>query len=293
MNDAVEGCQTEGVGRRFWGWALAIALLSIVTSCGRATRHNDLDAPPGLEPSPYSLWLSAARVDVNTPAELVAALVNHDGVDATFGVFATIDRWDGRVWRPYRELLMCLNGWNCDDPSAVGGALSIPDGGLTAKPGSVGSPQRFTTEGLSRGWYRITQHANEDIVAQAIFEVAVDAAPIAPLDPIDQPAISVTPIVVSPEGATVELGPLVPSTNGTSRDDVAQAVEGMEELVAVEQWDGVAWQSVGTITLHSSLVDELVRNADVPALTVGEYRFVRSGPNGSHSGRFWVADLGT
>jgi hypothetical protein len=292
MNDSVEECQTDGVGRRLWGCAIAITVLLMATSCGRAAR-DDLDAPPALEPSPYSLWLSAERVNVNQPTELVAALVNHDGVDATFGVFATIDRWDGRVWRPYRELLMCLSGWNCgDDPQRVGGDIAITDIGLSAKQGSVGTPQRFTTEGLSRGWYRITQHAHEDIVARAIFEVATDADPLAPLDPTDQPAISVTPVVVSPEGATVELGPLLPSTGGTTRDDVEHAVEGMEEVISVEQWDGEAWHPVGAITLHSSLVDELVRDADVPALTAGEYRFVRGGPNGSHSGRFWVADLG-
>jgi hypothetical protein len=265
----------------------------MATSCGRDA-GNDLDAPPGLEPSPYSLWLSAQRVNVDEPAELVAALVNHDGIDARFGVFATIDRWDGKAWRPHRELLMCLNGWNCgDDPRRVGGDISMADIELTAKQGTVGVPQRFTTEGLSRGWYRITQHANDDIVAQAIFEVALDADPVAPLDPTDQPAISVTPVVVSPEGSTVELGALLPATDGApAREDVARSVEGMEEVVSVEQWDGRDWQQVGTVTLHSSLVDVLLRNADVPALTIGEYRFVRTGPNGSHSGRFWVADLG-
>jgi hypothetical protein len=164
---------------------------------------------------------------------------------------------------------------------------------LTAKQGTIGVPQRFTTEGLSRGWYRITQHANEDIVAQAIFEVALDADPVAPLDPTDQPAISVTPVVVSSEGSTVELGALLPATDGApTREEIERSVEGMGEVVSVEQWDGREWHQVGTVTLHSSLVDELLRNVDVPALTIGEYRFVRAGPNGSHSGRFWVADLG-
>ena len=40
--------------------------------------------PPAPADAPFSLWLSAERVPEG-PAELVAILVNHEGVDATFG----------------------------------------------------------------------------------------------------------------------------------------------------------------------------------------------------------------
>ena len=226
------------------------------------------------------------------PAELVIGLLNHDGLDAVFGAFATIDRWDDREWRPYRELLLCVDAWNCgDDPRRIGGDVAMPDIGLTAQQGSIGIPQRFTTGGLTRGWYRVTQYANDGTVARAVFEVAIDADRPAPLDATNQPAISVTPFVVSPQGARLELGTFLATTGSASRDNVEQAVEGLEEVVSVDRWGGHTWHSVRTIALGKSAVDMLIRITDVPALIAREYRLVRAGPNGSHSGRFWVADL--
>jgi hypothetical protein len=276
-----------------WFRILAIAAMLMAASCGDSAR-SELGMPPPVEPASYSLWLSASRVKAGDPVELVAALVNHDGTDATFGAFATIDRWDGKHWRPHRELLMCLNGWSCSgNPAAPGGPQNVPDVGLTAKQGTVGSPQRFTTQGLAPGWYRIGQRANEGIVAYAIFEIAPDALTIAPLDATDMPALSIIPVVASRDGAPIELSTLLPPREGSrSRTDLEEAVEGMDEIVTIEQWDGSAWQLIGEIALLDADGDPLIRRAELPPLPEGEYRLVRDGPNGAYAGRFWIAELG-
>src|SRR5215211_3643071 len=74
---------------------------------------SEQGGPPPLEPAPISLWLSASRVTDKEPTELVAVLVNHNGPNATFGVAAQIDRWDGESWVPHRVVETCLNYWFC------------------------------------------------------------------------------------------------------------------------------------------------------------------------------------
>ncbi len=247
-----------------------------------------VDAPPALPASPFSLWLSAKRVPMG-PVELVALLVNHDGSDATFGVLARIDRWDGSQWVPYGELVMCMDHWHCTARVQLPGEIeSVPDLGLSAEPGRPGPVERFTTEGLDVGWYRISQEANEGVVAAAILEVAEGALAPAPLVSIDAPAISVTPALVSPDGAEIYLYPLIPAPTGAqSREDVLEATRGLAEVARIERWNGSTWEAAGEIQLNEA-EDNLARSAQLPPLPEGEYRLVREGPEGPHIGHFWV-----
>jgi hypothetical protein len=250
-----------------------------------------LAVPPALPASPVSLWLSAERVAPG-PVELVAVLVNHDGVDAMFGVLANVDRWDGREWVAYGDLVMCMDHWHCtarvQPPQEV---ISVPSIGLSAEPERPGPVERFTIDGLDVGWYRISQQANEGIVAAAIFEIAEDAFLPAPLVPVDAPAISVTPALVSRDGGEVDLYPLIPAPTGAqSREDVLEAIRDLSEVALIERWDGSSWQAAEDVRLREA-GDDLARSADLPPLREGEYRLVREGPDGPHIGHFWVDQM--
>ena len=247
-----------------------------------------LGAPPELPASPYSLWLSADRVAPG-PVEVVAVLVNHGGVDATFGVAAKVDRWDGNEWTAYGDLVMCMDHWHCtahvQPPVEV---RAVPAIGLSAEPRRSGPVERFTTDGLDAGWYRISQEANEGIVAAAILEIAADVSAPAPLVSVDAPAISVTPPLVSPDGGQIHLYPLIPAPSGAqSREDVQDAIQGLSEVARLERWNGSSWEAAGDVELHGT-DDDLARLADLPPLPEGEYRLVREGPVGPHIGHFWV-----
>jgi hypothetical protein len=148
--------------------------------------------------------------------------------------------------------------------------------------------ERFTTDGLDIGWYRISQEANEGIVAAAVFEIAEGAPAPPPLVSTDAPAISVTPALVSPDGAEIDLYPLIPALRGAqSREDVLEAIRGLSEVARIERWSGSTWEAAGEIQLNEE-EDDLARSAKLLPLPEGEYRLVREGPEGRHTGHFWV-----
>lgn len=246
-------------------------------------------APPPVS-GPVSVWLSAARVPPGA-IDLVAMLVDHEGVVATFGVDAIVDRWDGSEWVPYGELVMCMDHWYCTARIQPPGEIeAVPAIGLGARPGTPGPVERFTTAGLGAGWYRVSQTANEGVVARGIFEVAPGASPPTPLWSVDAPAISIAPALLPPEGGEVLLYPLVPpgSDGRLSRGDIQLAVEGLSETARIERSDGSAWVTVVSVELLRVPGDDLPRTADLPPLDEGEYRLVRDGPAGPHVGHFWV-----
>lgn len=223
------------------------------------------------------------------PVELVALLVSNDGSEATFGVFATVDRWDGREWVPNGGLVMCMDHWHCTARVQPPGEIDfVPDIGVSAEPERPGPVERFTTDGLHVGWYRISQEANEGIVAAAVFEIVESAPAPAPLVSIDAPAISVTPALVSPDGVEIDLYPLIPAPTGAqSREDVLAAIRGLSEVARIERWNGSTWEAVGEVQL-SEADDDLARSAELLPLPGGEYRLIRERPEGPHIGHFWV-----
>jgi len=252
---------------------VAIALLVVVAAFGwsvfrgigdqaPAVDHPVVseDVPPPVTASPASLWLNAERVPPGA-VELVALLVNDGAADVMFGVYARVDRWNGDAWVPAGELVMCMDHWNCTARiQRPGGSVAVPSIGLSPQPGIPGPVERFTTDGLQPGWYRISQVANEGIVAAAVLEIADDAPAPAPLVPVKRPAISVSPALLSPAGGEVALYPLIPAPTGAqSREDVEEAIRGLSETAQIERWDGSSWTAVRNVDLEKTGNDDLVR----------------------------------
>ena len=175
-----------------WG-VVAVVSLSFATGCSDSSQKDAAPAsvefapPPKLPPSSFSMWLSATRVPDREPVELLTALVNRDGGNASFSVMTSIERWDGRSWVLHRRLVMCLDQWFCTaEPGLSGeGGQTIPAIALVPRLGVPKMTGRISTQGLTSGWYRITNvggdSADESKMARAVFEVAADAVPIAPL----------------------------------------------------------------------------------------------------------------
>jgi len=245
--------------------------------------------PPPASASPVELWLSADRVPPGA-VELVAILVDHEGVDAIFGVFAEVERWDGAEWGRYGQIVMCMDHWHCTARiERSGGSVGVPAIGLAPRKGQPGPVERFTTEGLDVGWYRIMQTANEGVVATGVFQIEPRALLPAPLVDIEAPAISISPALVPPRGGEVDLYPLIPAPDGSqSREDVQRAVSGLSETARIERWDGSTWEGVDTIDLLRVPGDGLSRRAVLPPLEEGAYRLVREGPDGTHVGHLWI-----
>ena len=267
--------------------AAAVFVWEAFTSSGAAPA--DGPRPPAVS-GPVTLWLSAERVPPG--AELVAVLVDHEGVDATFGVHAFVDRWNGSEWEPYGEVVMCMDHWHCTARIVPPGEIeAVADIGLGARPGVPGPVERFTTGGLGPGWYRVSHTAYESVVARGIFEVAHGAQPPAPLVRVDASAISIAPVLLPPGGGEVTLFPLVPgesSEGGLSRDDLRRAVQGLPETALIQRWDGTSWVDVASVDCLRVPGDDLPRTAMLPPLDEGAYRLVRESPAGSLAGSFWV-----
>jgi hypothetical protein len=275
---------------------VAIALFVVVGAFGWRVFSSLGDpvvsdhAPPPVAASPVSLWLSAARVPTG-PVELVALLVNDGTADVMFGVYAKVDRWNGDAWVPAGQLVMCMDHWHCTAQILPpGGSIEVPSIGLSPQPGVPGPVERFTTNELQPGWYRISQVANEGITAAAVLEIADDAPAPAPLVPVDRPAISVSPALLSPTGGKVMLYPLIPAGNGAqSRQEVEEAIRGLSETARIERWDGSSWTAAQKVDLEKTGNDDLVRSTKLPPLPPGVYRLVRDGPEMPHAGSFWVS----
>ena len=217
-------------------------------------------------------------------------LVNHGSADVTFGVYATVERWDGGAWVPRGGLVMCLDHWHCTARVNDADSVAVPAIGLGPRAGMPGPIERFTTDGLDVGWYRLAQEANEGVVAAAIFEVAEGAEPLTPLVPIDAPAISVSPTLLSPDGGAVSLYPIDPGERLAVQAGRPAATEGLAESARLERWDGSDWEEVAEVELTTEDGDDFARTARLPSLLPGDYRLVREGPDTAHVGHLWVVE---
>jgi hypothetical protein len=300
MRSRARQAPRSGVGRESSGEKLVAGIVAVVVFVLGAAfawlafgaigdrRTEAVGQPPPEPPGAFSLWLSAERVPLG--AELVAVLVAHEDVEAIFGVFVEVDRWDGHGWSPQGHIVMCMDHWHCtarvEEPE---GSVGVPGIGLGARPGSPGPVERFTTDGLEPGWYRISQTANEGIVATGVFQVANGATAPAPLVDVDAPAISISPVVVAPTGEEITLYPLIPppASGSQSREDILRATQGLSETARIERWDGSMWNGVTTVDVRPAPGD-LQTSATLPQLDPGAYRLVREGPEGPHIGPFWV-----
>ena len=200
-----------------------------------------VSSPPEKElanDSGVRLWLSAKRV--RPGAELVGALVS-TGPTATFGVAASIDRWDGARWARHRQLHMCLLGWGCSGkPEPLETDMTVLAIGLNVTLSKPGAMVYFSLGDLGPGWYRVSQKANEGIVAVGVVEVADDAPLTPPSAPSQSPGIAVDPPLLPRRGQTVELHPLVLAAR--SLDELNAALVGLFETASLQRWNGSAWE---------------------------------------------------
>jgi hypothetical protein len=253
-----------------------------VTSCAQPgdaeSPKPDQDEPPPLPQGPAHLWLSATEVPPGD-SELLAAVVS--AVDATFGVGASIDRWNGTEWVPHANIELCRDHWHCTGVPQIPHertfrvrGIGVPVGPLA--PGSAG---RFSVEGLEEGWYRIRQES-DDLVAAGVLHVTDDAPTPPSLRPADSIGLSIEPMLWGEGGGDAILGALDPSRS-SSDDPVLPVMAPLagSEAALLERWDGSTWASVGHVDLHPP--DErgaqsgAVATTRIPPLTEGAYRIVR------------------
>ena len=257
-------------------------------------------APPA-EPTDGDafVWIGPDRVPPG--ADLAVALVSRTGADLIGGVGMTVERWDGASWQAYGFAGLCVDGWRC-----AGSVTRDGDGGVLDIGIGPGTAMRLSTNGLERGWYRLSEGVTDMSATPAPdgsrpggavagqFEVTDDAPQPAPLPPTDGVATSVHPALLAQPGGAVTLSPVVPPNADGSQtsDDIAAAVAGLSETARVERWTDGAWLRVGEVDLTPAPGDGTARAANVPALPEGAYRLVRTGPPGEVTGSFWVVDPG-
>lgn len=245
---------------------------------GGSSDPATMSAPPQEHSEPVEIQVVPERV---APGDVVTVVLqaNADN-DLTFGVAAKVERWDGEAWHPVGEVGLCLVEWEC-----VGRVTSrlgaVNDIGLGAVPGEPGLPTLMSTDGLSDGWYRITQRAALDEAgATGVFEIRTGSNPAPPVPPTDEVRLEIQPILVPPHGGLVRVTTLVPyGPDGIlTAEDVAQADASLATSALVQRWDGQAWLDVVEVpvdTPEDSLGPEWGSPVTLPALDHGSYRLVR------------------
>lgn len=276
---------------------LAAALLAVVVlALQRISSPSDPSAPPPAEPAAeISHWIGPDRVPPGDHTVAVV-LVNRGGVDRTFGVETTVERWDGHAWRPFGRTNLCQDHWRCvatvDTTGGPDGAEGI---GVGAPAHGVGSAELLGTAGLDPGWYRVVRTTHEGVVARGVLEV-VDGAPApAPHTPRDLPWLAVQPAVVPPDGGRVTLVPYVPAHDGVlTAEMVEDAVAGLGASARVDRWSEAGWvEGVTEIALVPEEHDSGTSTtfAETGPLEPGTYRVVRRGDGRALEGLFWVDDV--
>lgn len=255
---------------------LAAAL--VMRPWGGSSGPATMVSPPPEPSRPVEIQVVPDRV---TPGD-VMTVVLHANADngLTFGVAAELERWDGAGWHPAGDVGLCLAEWGCIG-TVTSRLEAVNDIGLGAVPGQLGSPTLMSTDGLSDGWYRITQRAALDEgVATGVFEIRTGSNAAPPAPPTDEVRLGVEPALVSPDGGLVRVTTLVPSgPDGLlTADDIAQADASLASSALVQRWDGRTWRDVVDVSVEpreASLGSEWGSRVTLPPLTEGSYRLVR------------------
>jgi hypothetical protein len=228
--------------------------------------------PPILPPAGGDLLLSPVvppDPDGNQTLEDIQAAV--DGLSLT----ARIERWEGGAW------------------VAVGEATLAPDEVYTD-----GLTMSTALGALDPGAYRLVrsgpqgEHAGSFWVADlGLSPAEPTGAPTAASDfgwPAGSPGLTVDPATVSPAGGQVTLVPI--AVEGLADDDLAQALSRLLAPALLERRDGDAWVALGEVPLFVPDDELTPTTAEVPPHPTGEYRLVRSGPDGDAWGTFTIAE---
>lgn len=258
----------------------AVALvLAAVLLIRPGAAPSPVTAPPTPEaPGPVALQVVP---EVLAPGGVVTAvLVAVEPNEATFGIAAEVDRWDGQEWDRVGETALCLVEWQC--VATVTDRLdAVEDIGLGATPGTLGPATSLSTEGLADGWYRLVQRAaGEEPAATGVFEVRT-GAPAAPPQPAsDEVRLSVDPVLVPLDGGLASVRTHVPpGDDGTLTSEDIAAVDGdLEPTALVQRWDGTGWRDVVDLPVGERAADvgvEWGSPVGLPALEAGSYRLLR------------------
>ena len=255
---------------------LAAAL--VMRPWGGSSDPATMVSPPPEPSRPVEMQVVPDRV---TPGDVVTVVLHANADNGlTFGVAAELERWDGAEWRPAGEVGLCLVEWGC-----VGTVTSRLEAvaaiGLGAVPGRPGPSTLMSTDGLSDGWYRVTQLAAlGEGVATGVFEVRTGSNAAPPAPPGDEVRLSVEPALVSPDGGLVRVATLVPSgpDGNLTAEDIEQADASLASSALVQRWDGRAWLDVVDVSVEPrepSLGPEWGSRVTLPPLEEGSYRLVR------------------
>lgn len=257
----------------------AVVAASSLGGLGVMNRATGADAGSSGRP-PFTFWLSANRVPAGR-VELVGVLFSRKADQTTFGVATRIDRWDGRAWVHDSNLATCPELGLCTGrPQPIAADFLVSFVGLTVRKGMPGPAERFTTEGLDPGRYRLVKRANSGDTAEAIFDVATASKMPAPLLPFAEVGFSVTPVVVNTNrSSVVAIHAVKPLDDVLVRPTAAARVR-----LTIERWAASRWVQVGRAVVDDGVVA-------LKALPRGSYRLTIRSPAGERIGMFWVADV--
>lgn len=266
---------------RFFGRSACLGLLLglAIAGCGGGESHNAATkTPPVLSVDVSQIWLSETTVPTSG-ANLAAVVVNFTGKAIGYGVLGTFQHWTGTGWSPDEAWVTSLDQWG--GFPAAGGSMKdaiIPLIGLSAPAHGVGGVQYFSLPALSKGWYRVGYPGGRDHPAvYGVIHVSPSAAKPVPIDNPRSPTMVAYPTIMS-GSRDVGLVALPPSNGLVTADDVRQFNHGLAPSVTVQRWDGEAWVTLTTLTVHEanpplSNTEEVA--VTLPPLPSGAYRLVR------------------
>lgn len=241
--------------------------------------------PPAVDRSKPHLWLSASAVPP-AGADLAVIIVDPTAGGDTWGVAATVQRWDGERWVALDRAKVCLDFWACT--GEIGGSGDVEDIGLDGGSG-MGPLTWLRTGRLDPGWYRLVQTGNDGTVAAGQFEVRPGAPAQPPRDEAGKPHLSLeAPLRLATMSSSLAI--VRPVEEG------AKLPDGWDTwMPVIQQWNGTGW-TLGFMgaDLNLTPTDDPTSgpgwSIDLGNWPPGAYRLVLAGPTESVEGRFWVED---
>lgn len=314
IGSVLRGARRRRRNRRLGGGGAVVAVSAALVAGAMSLDVPGLSSPaaPPADGGPVDatnvdvdgarLWLSATTVPPG--AEVVGVLVDRTGTGEEFHQLASVERWEDGRWVDRGEpLLWCLATDACSaQVLPPGSQVDVAPELIEPAPGAPGPAMRMSTEGLEPGWYRITHRSTTDpvgctgdpeagepstcttgSVAFAVLEIAADAAPPAPLPPLDEASLAVGPPVLAPgAGGALTLDEVVP--------DGVRPPSASPEGARVEAWVDGAWVRLDVDVALTGGLGTGEPAVRVPGLDPGAYRVVLTQPDGELWGRFWVVD---
>jgi hypothetical protein len=208
---------------------------------------------------------------------MAAAVVNTTGKTISYGVLGTFQRWTGTAWTSPQAWSTSLDQWG-GFPVAGGSSVSVFAIGLGAPAHGVGPVQYFSVPALSEGWYRVGYPGGKtQPVAYGIIRVTPSAPKPVPIDNPQSPSLIAYPTLVR-EGQDVGLVGFPPNQGAQTANEVDEFNHGLSTGVAIQRWDGSAWVTFVTETVHQAklpLSNTYEVAVTLPGLPSGTYRLVR------------------